>query len=386
MATRDPRVHRRRRLRRGDTAFRGRDRRAKLRGDMRGVHDIARCAALLGPLIAAAGCGLEQGGTGPEFEVDEPVDAASAPTAPTARMDAGPRRPPVGEVTNHAADTGDDAGALGQADAGCDFVGSYAMRTEFDVSWDRTMLGLWPLVDEGRDVFTVYSRAQVRIEGGKFLASIQPCGAEVPDFRNVSRIYPELYGVHVPNAAWDYPGMPRWEVEWAPACRHVGCAVHSSPLDVWIGAERAHDPVQAARGDMVPVDVDGDGAPGLTLLTRTPDEINRFGEPYHQPPLGFGRLGRAQQLMMAISTRTTFQGTVESCGAIKGEGTDAHVRGVAVGCTSEVSATTLAACEPSLVRAVDANLPAWKVTAVRYRTERVDDARCDKVRARYGSP
>ena len=354
---------------------------------MRGVHDIARCAALLGTLTSATGCGLDLEGIGPTYTPEEsPVEGSG----PRPAIDAGGVGSPGGEP---GVDAGSQADAQvlvalpGREDAGCNFVGSYAMRTEFDVSWDRTALGLWPLVDEGRDVLTVYARAQVvRDERGQLVATVQPCGAEVPDFRSASRIKPELYGVYVPSAAWENPGMPRWQVHWNPLCRGVGCTVQTTPLDVWIGAQAtAAASGQVVRADVQPVDVDGDGAPGLTLLTRTPDEINRFGEAYNQPPLGFGRLGRAQQLMMAISMRTHFEGTVESCRAIKGEGTDAQVRGIAFGCTSEVSATTLAACEPSLVRAVDANLPAWKVSAVRYRAERIDDARCDRVRALFGT-
>ena len=355
---------------------------------MRGVHDIARCAALLGSLILASSCGLDLEGTGSAVA---PADPTAEGSEPRGAMDAGASDAPsdaagVTEVADATAADASVAAASEPAD-GCDLVGSYAMRTEFDVSWDRTTLGLWPLVDHGRDVLTVYASAQVRDERGQLVATIQPCGAEVPDFRSASRVKPELYGVHVPRVAWESASMPRWEVRWSPVCRDVGCMVQSTPLDVWIGAQARVDANgQPVRGDVQPVDVDGDGAPGLTLLTRTPDEVNRFGEAYHQPPLGFGRLGRAQQLMMAISMRTQFGGTLESCRAIKGEGTDAHARGVAFGCTSEVSATTLAACEPSLVRAVDANLPAWKVSAVRYRTERIDDARCDKVRALFGAP
>ncbi|MET0344135.1 MAG: hypothetical protein ABW252_24180 [Polyangiales bacterium] len=353
---------------------------------MSAVHAIARFA----PLLSLLGCGLELEGTGGRTEPDDRSD-----TRPTAQLDAavaerGPRDGGEPVAADASIDASEHALPV-DASTTCSFAGTFAMRLEFDVDWQGTSIGIGlasrSLIAAGSGTLVIYTAATVRAQSGELVASLAPCGAEVPDFRSASVFTAsEVYGVYVPDPAWDHVAMPRWDVVWRPACVDPGCAMRSSAFAGWIGAE--HAPLDAVRADLLPIDVDGDGNAGITFLTRRPGEHSVSGQAYTQPPIDialpspFRAPSRAHEVMLAIGMGAHLDGTIQSCDRIEGEGEAGTVRVAAFGCTSE-EGTSLASCPATVARSVDAKLPAYQVRRARYRTERVVDNRCESVRATF---
>lgn len=357
---------------------------------MIGVRAIAHGPTGFALLVFLLGCGLELEGTGGRSEPFDPV--GERPTddvdASVHADDAALAPEPEGPSDDVSSAPSPDAGAT------CSLTGRFAMKLEFDVDWQATSIGIGitarPLVAAGSGTMVVYTAAEVRAEGDALVATLSPCGAEIPDFRSGSVFSPsDVYGVYVSDMAWESGAMPRWDVTWRPDCTDPGCTMRSAPFEGWIGAQQA--PLDALRGELDPVDVDGDGNAGITLLTRRSDEHTASGQPYTQPPIDVTRTNpfrapsRAHDVMLALGMRMHFDGEVRSCDLIEGASDAGSLRVVAFGCTSE-EGTSLSSCPPAVARVVDAKLPTWQVRGARYRTERVHDDRCEAVRARFRQP
>lgn len=352
---------------------------------------LLRAVGLLSALALHA-CSLDADGIGDgvgDAEREPDDDGRSAGRGVDAGVVRDARAVDLADGTPSApSDAGDLRTAIetdAMAPGGCSLSGAFAMRVAFDVDWDGTGLLGVPLIAPGTGTLTVDALATVRDTGsGQVDAMIKPCGTDIPDFAAAPRLLapnPEQYGVYVPVSAWEQPGMPSWPVTWRLTCRERRCAIETSVLDAWMGGLPRDPTAPASRMTIDPVDVDADRQPGLTLLTRGPDDVGASGAPYAHPPVSL--LGeRASKVMLAIRMRAHFGGQLDTCDAMSGESNDGEVAAFAVGCATGTPQETT--CDRRTVDSLDRNMPTWKVRAARYFTTRIAEPSCSAVRAALG--
>lgn len=373
--------------------------------------------------LAPLGCSLAGEGTGGERDIDRaPVDGLDADLrdpnallqdarvgdARTALRDA-TSEPPDGQVHDGATpDAGKladgsapsldaaldaaspDAGADGSADVNvpppdCDLAGIYALRVDFDVSWEGTAAldGLVPILAPGTGVLTMF--ASVDMKPGKKKkgsAEVAPCGTTIPDFEAGQNLFQgELYSAYVPDAAWESPGMPRWTVPWEAGCELTGCVFKAERLVALLGARNVPAVAPDTMGTLALSDDDRDGQPSITFLMRGPDQLSPSGVPYTYPPL-ITPWARAHKLMLAIGLSAQFDGAISGCGQISGNVKLPQVEQGAVGCAGYTDGVTgEEACDAGYTSFINDNLPYWTVLGARFKAQRVANATCSTVRA-----
>jgi hypothetical protein len=370
-------------------------------------------AAWLSALLCLAGCSLDNSGTGvdvvPDDDLDQPAGERRDASAASGKADGGkvdggkrdPRAPAVDgrvppvdataadatavaaplppdvEVTPpgaqgvsdaHVADTGVVDAAV---DAGptCDLAGSFGVRVDMDVKWGPVVLaGFVPVLQPGRGNMRAYLTVNTKEATGGSL--VEPCGLDVPDFQGTQAFGSELYGGDIPKAAWDARTMPSWNSRWTAPCSHPGCTYDSEAMDMVLGARPKGTgsvlwPAPGGWGTsgmFEGVDDDSDGKPGLTMITRGPDQTSPSGRLYAYPPVGFADFGRARTLQLALQLRMKFGGVLQSCDQISGTVPAAEVHISAVGCTGVLNGEAMEEpCAPDVTQFVDSNLPVWTV-------------------------
>jgi hypothetical protein len=380
-------------------------------------------AACLSALLWLAGCSLDNTGTGgeivpPDDALGQPAGERRDASADNSKADGGKldartpavdgRVPPVdataadatavvvppppdAEVTSTDAQVIRDARVADArvvdaapdpaVDAGpmCDLAGSFGVRMDMDVKWGPVVLaGFVPVLQPGRGNMRVYLTAHTDAATGGRL--VEPCGLEVPDFQGTQAFGNELYGGDIPKAAWDARTMPSWNSRWTAACNYPGCAYDSDAMDVVLGARFTGTgsvlwPAPGgwgASGMFEGVDDDSDGKPGITMITRGPNETSPGGRLYSYPPVGFADFGRARTLQLAAQLRMKFGGMLQSCDQISGTVPAAEVHISAVGCTGVLSGETMEEpCAPEVTQFVDSNLPVWTVQSATFQMVRL---------------
>ncbi len=282
------------------------------------------------------------------------------------------------EVDARADATVDAHVEAGAVDAGppCSVAGSYAGLLDFNVQWVPTSIGgVLPVLMGGSGSIRLFSTVQLDANGG---AVVQPCGTTVPDFEGTEVVGAELYGGDIPVAAWDAPSMPKFATRWSTVCDRPGCGYLGPQTTFVLGARAAGDagvwPTQGSwsTGSYVTSDDDGDGFPGITMLTRGPPMTNLEGRPYAYPPVGVASYGRARKLRLAMQLRVQLQGVLQTCDLIGGSSTNADVHVSAVGCTGVLDTdSTEQECPPEVAQFVDQNLPMWTVRGATFKMMRL---------------
>lgn len=340
---------------------------------------------------------------------EPPRDAAPEPAADARTRDAGledaasePRDAALRDATsNPAEDAAADASAAladaaseprdasPPADAAppssCALAGTYAALFDYDVNWQGTTLaGIVPLLRPGRGRVRIWSLLEVQESGVR--SRVRGCGAELPDFASGNaQVGAELYASYFPEATWDAASMPRWNLAWTPSCLEPGCAIASDALAATLGARVGpNSPWPGPNGSIAQlmlVDHDDDGEPGVTLLPRGPRESSASGFPYSQMPLNWRLNARATRLSMALQVGFRLEGKLESCDALAGTVREGRVENRVVGCHGTAGDAGEAVCTPEQVRFADQNLPSWTVNAGAWRARRIaDGASCADVR------
>lgn len=276
------------------------------------------------------------------------------------------------------------------APSACLREGSYALLVDQDVSWEgKSLAGVVPLLRAGRGRVRVWLELDLSRDGTSLRSRLRSCGAALPDFAAMNpRIGTELYAAYIPDSSWEAPSMPRWDVAWSEgACLEPGCAVASEPLVATLGARIEGDSVWPGEDgpldQLMLVDHDGDGQPGVTLVNRTPAEQSASGIPYIEPPLSWSATPRSRELYMALQVTYRLEGAVRTCEELGGDVYDGRVENRVLSCTTRpAEGAEAATCTPAHARFMDRNLPEWTVTGGRWRMQYLgDEASCSDVRA-----
>lgn len=355
--------------------------------------------------LALAACSPDLAGTGVG---DEAADARVAEDASAAGRDAGPRptRPdagsaldaspevdggdaatpspgpdggeggttdaaPSGEGGSPAGDASADGGPAIGADAGdeCHIPGRYAVDLRLDVTWnDTTLGGFVPLLRRGTGQIRIVALVDVAGPLEAAQGTLRTCSAKLPDFATENLLVSEHYSVYFPDALWDSPSMPTYPLGLRYACARPGCDLVVEQVVATYGAiGGAGTPwperTESAAGITL-VDHDGDGFPGVSVLTRGPSEQDAFGAPYSHVPVSWTLNARATRVGVPLRVTASLSGKQVQCGLFSGTVGHATVDARAVACVAvrgSGDAEAEAECTANQVGFLDANTPAWTV-------------------------
>jgi hypothetical protein len=317
-----------------------------------------------------------------------PVDAGSDAEALDAQVLADGSVPLL-DAQVDAGNAGADASDAARSDANfdardCDLGGTYAVRLDFDVSWEgTTWSGVIPVIAPGSGTLSMWSSLVVRAEQKKKgKVEVRACGSRIPDFEAGQNPYQgETYGVYVPESSWEAPDMPTWTVNWQSTCKGASCSFSADPLLAVLGARSTPPVAPSTEPGLELIDHDGDGKLALTTIARGPSERTASGKPYAYPPI-LAPWQRARQIMLAIGVSAQLEGAITSCDKFEGSVLAPAVEQGAVGCRGFVQGVAEEQeCLPEFVAFIDENLPLWTVTAARFSMQRVSSVACSDVRA-----
>lgn len=294
-------------------------------------------------------------------------DAALADTAAPAKDGA----PPVPDASP-LADTGpspsdaSNSDALVVVDSGpaeCSLVGEFSSEVILDVQWKATtVFGVVPVIaaGSGKIRFLMHMASE---DGEHF--KLRACRGEVPDFAG-SFLIDEVYSAHIPDAVWERPTIPSWDLTWNMECRKPGCAMNIEEAVVTLGAITTPGaPWPGRRGPLstiISADHDNDGAPGATFLMRDAPERSPMGKTYSHPPVSFALQSRASELYLAFQARVPVKAKLSSCDTITGSISQGAVEARAIGCRAQKPmGGPDADCTSEQIDFVDDNLPNWTV-------------------------
>jgi hypothetical protein len=376
--------------------------------------------------LLVAGCRLEPEGTAalPDADVDdtppsaehEPKDASLAQTMLPPAMgtgdpvrDAGARPKPVDagrspdtDASVHdaaASDAGsgeqpspvDSGMSVPHDPAACTIQGYFALETEIDVEWSGSSVGNLALTAPGSG--KIVMRSLTQLDETTRQATLSPCQLSMPDFQTApnSVIGKEVYGMDVPDEAWDGPAMPHWQTPWGLSCSAPGCTIFSGMLESVVGARVTSMPFSWPEADgpregFEVTDDDSDGLPGLTYVTRGPDFPTKREQPYSYPPLVTSLLYRARSVMLATGMRAQMQGTLQSCDHYSGTLSFGGVYARTLGCMKQYGTRPEEPCDEEDLQFLDENLPVWRVLSGRFRATRIATPSCATVRAQIIEP
>lgn len=305
----------------------------------------------------------------------EPEDMRRGPDADAAApRDAGRLRPDAGDASAPPASSDADGGPIvvfsePAADGTCVVTGTYAVRAEMDVSWEgRTLAGVYPLVRAGTGKAVVYARADIDGTFAAMFTRVAICGTEFPEFvAGDMTLLTERYGVYIPDDVWERDAMPRWDAVWERDCdvARPGCALRGLELDATLGATTFVDP----PGMIMPLDHDGDGHPGVTVRTRTPEDS---AMEYSRVPVSFSTNARSESLFSTIVVSAQFNAVLSDCDSLAGELEQPRVAIRAIGCLMRQNeGADEAPCSTEQARFVGDNVPTVTAQSGSFRGRRI---------------
>jgi hypothetical protein len=370
--------------------------------------------------LALTACSPNLGGTGPDGDTatDASIDTAmggpphdaGAPTAPPpdARMDAGKgveddagsvvtedaATPPDAVAPSDGsssppADGGSDASHDGSMDDDdCDIPGRYAVDLRLEVTWnDTTLAGIVPLLRRGTGEIRIQTVVDVAGPLEQATGTLRTCSAKLPDFATENLLVSEHYSAYFPDSVWDSPSMPSYPVALRYACAKPGCELVVEQVVASYGASVTSPWPERSEGTaaLTLVDHDGDGYPGVSVLTRGPGELDAFGQPYSQLPVSWTLNARAPKIGVPLRVNIALSGKQVQCGLFTGRVGQANVDARAVACRAVPgNGSAELDCNDNQVQFLDQNFPAWTVVGGRFQAVRVAaSTTCADVRAMF---
>jgi hypothetical protein len=284
--------------------------------------------------------------------------------------------------TAHATDAGHDGGA-------CDLAATWAVKLTVDVSWPSTGIVNAGGADNGDATEAVQIWALLKPTGAatgtSIPATILPCNIALPDFGS---IIGETYGVTFPTTLFDHEPPNLTAVSTTLT---LGGA--TAPTTFALPGETSLIGMSApATGDwpffanqVTSVDMDDDGEPGVTGLSKAPPAYSYIPTTII-PSLPDLSLVRADEVYMAIRFVTTsLSGTLTSCTAASGasgsvsvKDMDSHVVGCHVAGDPDGSAGD---CTTGQANFVDGNRPVFTIDSASFTASVIATASCPAVRA-----
>jgi len=316
---------------------------------------------------------LEAGDAGTERDATIAVDAGVDAASP----DAGPD----GSAT-HAPDAGADGGV-------CNLAADWGIKVTVDVSWPSTGLVNAGGTDNGDATEQVQIWALLTpvgsATGTSVPARILPCNIVLPDFGS---IIGETYGATFPPSLFDHAPSYLTAVSTT-----LTLGATTAPTSFSLPGETnligmsapATGAWPSSASAVTEVDMDADGEPGVTALSKTPPTYS-YVPTTIIPSLPDFDLVRADKLYMAIRFVTTsLSGAMSSCSSASGstnsvnvEYMDSHILGCHVFGGADGGAGDCNALQATFV---DDNRPVFTVDSASFTAAVVSAPTCAAVTA-----
>jgi hypothetical protein len=263
-------------------------------------------------------------------------------------------------------------GGTGAVDSGvCQPRTTYAEASHLivNVTWDpglAAMGGTGQVHIWGKIVFTV--------SGNSLSGTLQACGIALPPATLNALAGGGMLQIQVPDAAWDAPSMPRFQVDGTMSGWGVGSTLNYSYAAL-VGFTM-DNPTTAAwpssyTGITMTNDAEGDMNPGLTSIPRSDGT-------FKLPPTSIAQTSRADELYIVTRQVTSATLTRPSCDQASGTAMLAHFDNHVVGCHIMGGSD----CMPTEVSFIDTNRTLYEITSATAETKTVaETATCADVRA-----
>lgn len=270
--------------------------------------------------------------------------------------------------------SGGAGGAGGGDDCPAQASGTAANHIVVTVSWPAS-LG----IEAGEGEMHIWTKAALSFDGNDVSGMAEPCGSVIPALTKTSIAGGGMVQTQIPDEVWDAPEMPSYEVKGAISGFGVGATISMDPIASTVGvmmADPTNDPWPASGSQLMTVDHDGDGQPGIKAVPRTDD-------PFTAPPLDInGALDpngpRADEVYVATRTIIQLAGTRDSCTSAKGTADVTKVDSHVVGCRIKDGGY----CDADQTKFIDDNQPKFTIKSATYEMKQVPaDATCADVRA-----
>jgi hypothetical protein len=245
---------------------------------------------------------------------------------------------------------------------------TYAAHVKAQVSWPGNVA-----LQGGRGTLHIWMKATLSFQGNTIAGTAFPCGNEIPDITATFVGGSKKLGTTVPPHVWNAPAMPRVPITGVQTGSDVGStlSIHRSITLIGLSMKNPTGDWPASYWDITPVDSDGDGKPGITVLTKR-------GPQYQLPRLGILTSARADKIYVASRTIMSLSGKRDSCDTVSGpavlERFDNHV----VGCHVDGGTD----CSADQTGFLDDNRVIFTTRAATFRAVKVaPTATCEDVRA-----
>ena len=174
----------------------------------------------------------------------------------------------------------------------------------------------------------VWGKVVYTASGNTLSGTLQACGIALPPTTLSALGGGGMIQIEVPNAAWDAPSMPRFQVDGTQTGWNVGSTLSFSYAAL-VGFTIAN-PTTAAwpasyTGITMTNDAEGDTHVGLTAVPRS-------GGGFTLPPTSILQTSRADQLYIVVRQVTSATLTRTACDQASGSATFAHFNNHVVGC------------------------------------------------------
>ncbi len=246
-----------------------------------------------------------------------------------------------------------DVGATSQA-LECDASGIWAMKIETPVKWNSSFV-----LQGGTGVVTNWLLSKRTQTGLNITDSADLCGVETPDYQAAALFGGEKYGITFPDDT--FGSLPKITFTGTISSREIGATFATPASASLVGASLANPTTDAWPSNvanLVGVDVDNDGKPGISADAKT-------GQGLSLPPVNASRSVRADRAYSAFrQVLASTSGTVTSCSRVEGKGSIAVIAGKAaidshvMGCRR----TDGTECNASEYKLLDSAAPVYQPT------------------------
>jgi hypothetical protein len=310
----------------------------------------------------------------------------------------------------------------------CNMAGTFALRTELDVSWDASSG-----IESGKDADVYWSIVRQNYDvNGQLQLELIACGETNIDLcgTGITGLVPvEAYAQYAPAVVWSAPNPSGVSVTFdlanavpgkayqTPNIAALGGITLTDPNGTWPSDRR--DVAGTSDSNATPVngarwlDTDNDGVIGITTYAVGPNGVaadgspsapltaygthstvcprsnpNAARSPYNYPPAAEGlTIQRVKRFASANRVISAYNGTINSCddvsGTVSGPDSGSVHFDARVGSCIRVNGTAETACSSSLVDFIDETPQSQnKVDSSSFVMKRVSDTiTCDQVRS-----
>jgi hypothetical protein len=243
------------------------------------------------------------------------------------------------------------------------------------------LLVAWPaslVIEAGQGQMHLWTKADVAYKGNDFTGTARPCGSVIPALTKAPLVGGGQVEMTIPDAVWHAPTMPVFEVRGTTGGFDMRAALSMDSTASLVGltmSDPLNDPWPARPSQLIAVDHDGDGRPGIRAIPRT-------NPPFSAPPIDLASAldpngPRADELDLATRTVVQLAGTRDSCTSARGTAQVARVDAHVVGCHIRGGGT----CTPAQAEFIDAAQPRFEVRSATFEMVQVQqNATCAIVR------